>query len=284
MSTEAKPDYQRLAEEATFFDRWAEKAAEKVLPLDAAAVERYSRRPLRKRFNKEFRFGLLGDLRGRDLLEVGCGEGGNSALLAKFGANVTGIDVSEKAIALAQKKAEINGVAHCTRFLCAPLETVQFAPDSFDVIYGEWILHHVIPDLELILARLVKWARPQALIVFAEPINLNQTLRRIRFLLPVHTETTPGERPLEEAELRLIRHHIPDLSLRHFSLFGRLDRFILTNKNFERSSRPRRYASSGIAFLDYGLLSLPWMRNLAANAILWGHSQGGSGSMSRDSK
>ena len=56
----------------------------------------------RARFNKEFRFLLLGDLLGKTLLDVGCGDSLNVALLAKMGAEVTGLDVSLGAVALAR--------------------------------------------------------------------------------------------------------------------------------------------------------------------------------------
>ena len=67
--------------------------------------KRYTKPQLRARFNKEFRFLLLGDLRGKTLLDVGCGDSLNVALLAKMGAEVTGLDVSSGAVALARRRA-----------------------------------------------------------------------------------------------------------------------------------------------------------------------------------
>lgn len=49
--------------------------------------------------------GALPDLQGRTVLDVGCGTGRLARFLARRGARVTGIDFSEKAIALAQKSA-----------------------------------------------------------------------------------------------------------------------------------------------------------------------------------
>ncbi|ORW26180.1 hypothetical protein AWC19_05010 [Mycobacterium palustre] len=44
------------------------------------------------------------DLNGRDIVEIGCGRGGNAALVAeKFSARVTGIDMSAEAIAFCKK-------------------------------------------------------------------------------------------------------------------------------------------------------------------------------------
>ena len=63
------------------------------------------------------------------------------------------------------------------------------------------LLHHVLDDLDGTMRHLLEAAKPGALVLCIEPVNLNRTLRKIRFLVPVHTEVTPGERPLEREDL-----------------------------------------------------------------------------------
>lgn len=99
----------RWKSEAEFFDEWAAKAALNIAPTDPLALRRYSP-PLRRKFNKEFRFLLMGSFKGKLLLDLGCGDGANAVMLAQMGAFVTGIDISPKAIELAWRRAEINGV------------------------------------------------------------------------------------------------------------------------------------------------------------------------------
>src|SRR6266481_763873 len=109
----------KLAQEAEFFDRWADANAKRLEPTDPAVVERY-RRP-RGLSPKEYCFRLLGDLRGKNILDVGCGEGEDAMILAMLGAQVTGLDVSPGAIALARQRAALNGVSDRTRFVCSAL-------------------------------------------------------------------------------------------------------------------------------------------------------------------
>jgi 2-polyprenyl-3-methyl-5-hydroxy-6-metoxy-1,4-benzoquinol methylase len=52
---------------------------------------------------------LLGDVRGKKILDLGCGEGGYARELAKRNADVTAIDCSEYCITYSTEQAEING-------------------------------------------------------------------------------------------------------------------------------------------------------------------------------
>ena len=97
----------QLAEEAEFFDRWAEENGKHLEPVDAAVLERY--RTPGNVYSKEYCFRLLGDLRDKTILDVGCGEGEDGMILAKLGARVTGLDVSPAAIELARQRAQVNG-------------------------------------------------------------------------------------------------------------------------------------------------------------------------------
>ena len=133
----------------------------------------------------------------------------------------------------------------------------------FDVIWGDSILHHLIENLDFVLARLVLWAKPGGLMVFSEPISLSRTLRKLRFMVPIKTDATPGERPLEPAELDLVNRFLVDLRVRCYSALRRLNGFFLVRCNYERSSLSRRAFANFLACLDYALLSLPLIQNMA---------------------
>jgi 2-polyprenyl-3-methyl-5-hydroxy-6-metoxy-1,4-benzoquinol methylase len=263
-----KERQERWRDEASFFDKTA--AQIDLQPMHPLTLKRYWG-TLHRRFSMEFRLLLLGDLRGKKVLDVGCGEGTNSILLAKLGATVTGIDISSKSIEIAEKRAEINQVAESCRFVCSPLETAQLESNTFDMVWADAILHHIIPEMPLVLGKLSKWAKSDALMVFSEPVNFNQTLRRIRFMLPVKMNATPDERPLEFPEVAVLRRYIPDLQIRHFNLLGRLDRFVLVNYNYERSVWPRRAIISLCARIDSMALSIPGLKRLGGTAVLYGH-------------
>lgn len=266
-----RPTEARWEHEASFFDREAEAGMADVRPVDPSTIRRYGALQ-RRRFSKEFRFRILGPLEGKSVLEVGCGEGTNAMNFAKLGAKVTGIDISPKAIELAARRAEVNGVSELARFVCSPLETANFPEGSFDIVWGDAILHHLIPDLDNVMGKLVRWAKPGAIVMFGEPVNFSPALRRLRKMLPINTDATPDERPLERAEMAIIARHLPDLRLRHFSIFDRLNRFILVGYNYELSPAPRRALSSLLSSVDYAVLSVPLFQRLAGTCVIYGHT------------
>lgn len=57
----------------------------------------------------EANLGLLGDLRGRRVLDVGCGGGNNAVACARSGAVVTGVEISNAMLVAAKRLAKVNG-------------------------------------------------------------------------------------------------------------------------------------------------------------------------------
>lgn len=85
---------------------------------------------------------------GTRVLDVGCGVGRWSSLLASRGGLVTGMDLSPTMIAEAQRRAKANGVANLCRFLVQDLAQLD-AGETFDLIVGVTVLQHILEPLAL---------------------------------------------------------------------------------------------------------------------------------------
>ncbi len=263
----------RRASEAKFFDEVARrKTAAQLGPIHPKVIARY-RSPGRL-WAKGLCCKLAGNPAGLRILDIGCGEGEDSLLLASLGAKVTGIDISPAAVALAKERAHLSGLSGSTDFICSPLEQAPLPDKHFDVIWGDNVLHHVLPVLDESLRLLARVAKPGAKMLFIEPVNLCPPLRKIRFLVPVHTEVTPGERPLERHDLEIVGRHVSQLRRRHFLFLGRLIRFVLRDNSFEKASFPRRALATSIAAIDALVLSVPKSETLGGMAVLYGRAAG----------
>ncbi len=90
---------------------------------------------------------MLGDLRGKRLLDAGCGEGYLSRYYAKKGAIVTGVDISERLITVAMQLANQAG-QNDIEFLRDDICRLEKIADGvFDVVLGNLVLLNV-PCLE----------------------------------------------------------------------------------------------------------------------------------------
>lgn len=99
------------------------------------------------------------------ILDVGCGTGSLSVILARLGHTVTGIDVSPAMLARAQAKANVYG--QTIAFHVMDAATPQFAPQSFDII----VCRHVVwalPEPAQVLQRWVSLLKPQGRLVLIE--------------------------------------------------------------------------------------------------------------------
>jgi len=79
---------------------------------------------------------VLGDR--KKVLDVGCGTGFLSLILAELGHDVIGVDLSEGMLSKARKKAEENG--YDILFKLGDAENLPFENDSFDAIVERHIL------------------------------------------------------------------------------------------------------------------------------------------------
>ncbi len=84
-------------------------------------------------------FKTLGDIKGKAILEIGCGNGYFARLLAKKGAKVTSIDLSKKLIALAVKKEKLKpfGIKYLLRN-ASSLHGIK--SKSFDIVIANMCL------------------------------------------------------------------------------------------------------------------------------------------------
>jgi 2-polyprenyl-3-methyl-5-hydroxy-6-metoxy-1,4-benzoquinol methylase len=257
-------DDARIAREAGFFDKFY---GHERTEFDTAVLSRYKSLSSRALYSKEYRIASFGDLRGKRILDVGCGTGNNSVLLALLGAEVVGIDVSPVAIEKATAVAKSAGVSDRATFVVQSLE--EYRPDNkFDVIWIDAFLHHMLPIFEDTMRLLCSFAGPDGQLVISEPIRTSAVVRALRRLFPENVDATPDERPLEQREMQLIRRYVNVTGSRYFHGVSRINSRILGSNSYERASALRRSLADLLCRIDQLLLALPVLRDYLGGIVV----------------
>lgn len=120
----------------------------------------------------------MAGLAGKQVLDVGCGGGILSEAMAARGAHVTGIDLSEKALKVAQLHLLESG--HKVTYRAVAVETLaQELPGQFDVITCMEMLEHV-PDPASVVAACARLLKPGGHVFFA---TLNRNPKSFLFAI-----------------------------------------------------------------------------------------------------
>lgn len=96
----------------------------------------------------------LEELKGKVVLDIGCGMGRFAEVATRWGATVVGIDLSAAVEMAARNLEDRNFLA-----LQADVMALPFAPESFDCIYSIGVLHHT-PDAEKAFKNLPRYLKP----------------------------------------------------------------------------------------------------------------------------
>jgi 2-polyprenyl-3-methyl-5-hydroxy-6-metoxy-1,4-benzoquinol methylase len=258
LSEERHPTEQWAAERE-FFDAQALTASNFNL---IEVAERYEGAMGRALYPLEVAYEILGDIRGKRLLDVGCGLGENSLLFARWGAHVTGVDVSGGSLAVARQRAERFGVTDHVSFVETPVELLDATSSSYDIVWCAAFLHHVLDRLDDVCSVLRNLVGPGGFVLLQEPVRLSRAVKLLRKLTPIPANGTPDERPLERHDLAVIASSFDVEEPRLFGPVSRLQRIVLPD-SYEGTSQARRWCCNSLYRLDRQLMRLPPLRAAA---------------------
>lgn len=94
---------------------------------------------------------------GKEVLEVGCGMGSHAALLARHGARLTAVDLTERAVDVTRHRFALFGLEG--KIERADAEQLPFPDNSFDVVWSWGVIHHS-SRFESCLGQIARVLRP----------------------------------------------------------------------------------------------------------------------------
>lgn len=153
--------------------------------------------------------------KGADILEYGCAEGFYAVSLGGVARTVHGIDISSVAIDNANALAQAKGASNVS-FAVADAMDTGLPDNSFDLVYGSGIIHHL--DTERSLREIHRILRPGGVALFKEPLEGNIVLKLYRRATP--ESRTPDEHPLLPADLALGRRIFSKVEYKHYGLLS----------------------------------------------------------------
>jgi ubiquinone/menaquinone biosynthesis C-methylase UbiE len=147
---------------------------------------------------------LAPSLVGLRVLDIGVGDGQSSVLLARQGAQVTGIEVSSEALDRARRVAARYEAAIDLRAMAC--ECLEFPDETFDAVLCISAYHHM--DQKLASREIARVLRPGGRAVFVEPLASNPPAWAYRRLVRWSSRNaTSHERPLRLQDLEILRRH-----------------------------------------------------------------------------
>lgn len=107
---------------------------------------------------------LAGVEPGRDVLDVGCGNGFWTTQFARRGARVSACDLTERAVELTRQRLALSGLSADVRVGNA--EALPYADNQFDHVNCQGVIHHT-PDTERCVAEFARVAKPGGTVCFS---------------------------------------------------------------------------------------------------------------------
>lgn len=110
---------------------------------------------------------LLGNLKGKTILEIGCGGAQCGIAMVKKGAKVTGIDISNEQLKFAKKLAEENKVS-LTFYQGDIINLKKIKSNSQDIVFTAWALHYV-DNLEKCFKEVYRVLKKKGIFILSMP-------------------------------------------------------------------------------------------------------------------
>jgi SAM-dependent methyltransferase len=256
--------------ESVFHDQWAASVDLKAIPVREAFEAPTA---LENRFILQ----RMGDLRGKRLLDIGCGLGESSVFFALQGAQVTATDLSPGMVATAAALGRLHGVQ--VEGIVSPGEDLAVPSDHYDVVYAANTLHHVT-DREKLVTHIHRALRPGGLVFLWDPLAYNPIINIYRKMAT--QVRTPDESPLTFRDVALVRKYFPDALHREFWIFSLalflkyyfIDRIHPNQQRYwkliYKETGRRLWWWRPLAAMDAALARIPLVRRLAWNMVVWG--------------
>ena len=227
------PANDRIELERQFHNAWA--ASADLSKVDVRKVNEACTAPEMRFITKR-----LGNVKGKSVLDIGCGLGEVSVYFATLGAKVTASDLSPGMCDCAKNLATLHNVEIKTHV--ASSESIGLADtEKFDIIYAGNVLHHV--NIHETMLQILPHLKDNGQFVSWDPVAYNPIINVYRWLAT--KVRTKDEHPLKRSDVAQLCAYFGSVETRFYWLTT-LIIFVIMALIQQRNPNKERYWKSVI--------------------------------------
>jgi|TARA_B100002052_G_scaffold251811_1_gene240108 SAM-dependent methyltransferase len=202
---------------------------------------------------EDFLLYLKNNTPNRKVLDYGCGKGIFAEKVTTFNpSKLTAIDISETAIGIAKNKSK-NKI----NFFVENCESTNFNSESFDIVYGVGILHHL--NLQKAVNEIQRLLKKEGSLIFIEPLGTNPFINFYRLLTP--NSRSKDEHPLTFKDIKYLKSLFGKVEINYY---GFLTLLFLPLYKLPKESRLFYLLSR----VDKIIFKIPFLRFLAWSVLI----------------
>lgn len=161
-------------------------------------------------------------LEGVKVLEMGCGDCVNAAVMAALGAEVYANDIADTSGEIIKQLNENYAFKHPIEFVPGDFLENELEADTFDFVIGKAFLHHLTIPLEtLFIKETARLLKPDGEARFFEPAVNNKLLDTLRWYTPVKGRPSKFNKEAFKEWKKNDPHPDRTFSSKHFSDAGK---------------------------------------------------------------
>jgi len=270
--TSSKKITKQIEREIVFFNDWA----------NSEDIEETN---IHQMFNSmvamenEFILKQMKNLRGKKILDVGCGLGESAVYFALRGAKVTAVDVSPEMISFAKQLALRHKVN--INFIVSAAEHLRLEPNFFDFIYCANLIHHIsVGDRNLFIKKMHRILKKEGWFYSIDPLAYNPVINVYRRM--ANSVRSYDEKPLRFQILEDFKQTFSKTYHREFwflTLVLFLKYFFLNRYNpnkikywreiYKEKPESIGWWFNGLKKVDKFLLRIPFLKRFAWNIVIY---------------
>lgn len=181
--------------------------------MDGISVEKYFSAPTA--IENRFALKLMGPLKGKRILDLGCGFGESSICFALKGAEVFALDISAKMLGCVKILAEKYELGKFIIPIKAPAERIPLESESVDIVFGGNVAHHI--DIPVVSKEIKRVLKKGGRAIFIEPLTYNPLINIYRKI--AKDVRTKMERPFTFKDIQTFGTSFSRVCHHEFQLF-----------------------------------------------------------------